>query len=280
MNFEDHFLHDQRLIFTATLTAGRDQIQAEWLKSKQTLQRIWPRKGRRVLSIIHEGVGEIGNEDANDFVAEINSIGKHTPIDIIIHTPGGGATASDRIAEALVDRSETTAFIPLYAWSGGTEIALATQLICMGNGATLSPTDIQLGDTGVSARTVIQLAKQLGNQASESLQIAAIEAEKFLRDRTQRACTLINRRHKGGWWNRDRCALARTLTSGDLSHSHRIGYREARHLGIRVLRKMPREVEQFVNKRREQLHLLHELDSQITFVQVNAPSKSNEIAAA
>jgi ClpP class serine protease len=49
-----------------------------------------------------------------------------TPIDIILHTPGGLVLAASQIASALAEHDGTVrAIIPHYAMSGGTLIALA-----------------------------------------------------------------------------------------------------------------------------------------------------------
>ena len=65
------------------------------------------------------------------------------PIDIIVHTPGGLVLAAGR-SPALADR-EGDVFVPHYAMSGGTLIALAADEIVMDANAVLGPVDPQLG---------------------------------------------------------------------------------------------------------------------------------------
>ena len=52
------------------------------------------------------------------------------PIDIILHTPGGLVLAAEQIAHAILKHpGEVTVFVPHYAMSGGTFIALAADEI-------------------------------------------------------------------------------------------------------------------------------------------------------
>jgi hypothetical protein len=247
-----------------------EHIRADWAKAKVAFEKAWPRKGHKLLFVIHEGHDGLSNEDATDVVAEINMMKKAQPIDVIIHSPGGGVTASERIAEALIDKRGTAAFVPFYAWSGGTKIALATERVFLAKGASLSPMDIQIEtDLGVfAARTLIEQARR--DDAPPDLRIIASTAEKLIRDEEQKACELINRCHRGGWWGRAKCDLAQKLTSGELHHGHRIGLKQAKEFGIKAEPMMPGAgvIYEFINKRREQLRRLRELETQVTFVQV------------
>ena len=68
------------------------------------------------------------------------------PIDILLHTPGGLVLASEQIACALKrHKGKVTVFVPHYAMSGGTLIALAADEIIMDPDAVLGPVDPQLG---------------------------------------------------------------------------------------------------------------------------------------
>ena len=83
--------------------------------------------------------------EAFEVLAQIRSVGKDTPIDIVLHTPGGSAFACELIAAALKDRPNTTAYVPYCAMSAGTIIALATEKVVMGRHACLGPIDLQFG---------------------------------------------------------------------------------------------------------------------------------------
>src|SRR2546427_3545955 len=72
----------------------------------------------------------------------------HVPIDLVLHTPGGLVLAAVQIARALHEhQGKVTAFVPHYAMSGGTLIALAADEIVMSRHAVLGPVDPQLGQS-------------------------------------------------------------------------------------------------------------------------------------
>jgi ClpP class serine protease len=81
------------------------------------------------------------------------------PIDIILHTPGGLVLASQQIACALCDhQAKVTAFVPHYAMSGGTLIALAADEIVMDPHAVLGPVDPQIGQ--FPAASILKVVEQ------------------------------------------------------------------------------------------------------------------------
>lgn len=76
-----------------------------------------------------------------------------TPIDLIMHTPGGLALAAEMIAMALRSHpAPVTEVVPFYPMSGGTLIALAADEILMERFTTLGPVDPQIMTRPVSAR--------------------------------------------------------------------------------------------------------------------------------
>ena len=68
----------------------------------------------------------INMDDAEAVIHAIDMTDPEVPIDLILHTPGGLALASFQIARAINARpGKVTVFVPHYAMSGGTLIALA-----------------------------------------------------------------------------------------------------------------------------------------------------------
>jgi hypothetical protein len=245
----------------ADLNTEREEIGTEWETLKGHLRQSWPRKRHRLLFVIHEGAQKIDDEEATDLITEINLLDKSVPLDVILHTHGGYLSACDRIAEALVRRPRTAAFVPFYAMSGGTKIALATRQIFFGSGANLGPTDVQY--MGSPALDIIQTAREEGDAASEQLKFAAREVRRVLKEESKKACRLINRRHKGFFGG---CSLAQNLTSGERYHGARITYAEARKLKIKVSDKLPKVLYEFIAKRRPQLRRLQELESAVKVI--------------
>ena len=85
--------------------------------------------------------------DAEEVIRAIQLTDEEVPIDLVLHTPGGLVLASLQIARAVRARKgKVTVFVPHYAMSGGTLIALAADEIVMDSHAVLGPVDPQLGE--------------------------------------------------------------------------------------------------------------------------------------
>ncbi|HCD71370.1 MAG TPA: hypothetical protein DEQ04_02240, partial [Thermovirga lienii] len=106
------------------------------------LRALEKKRGSRVITLIHrqETVGFLGMfarnfiniEDSEEILRAIRMTSEDTPIDLIVHTPGGLLLAAEQIAAALNKHpAKVTVFVPHYAMSGGTLIALAADEIVM-----------------------------------------------------------------------------------------------------------------------------------------------------
>src|SRR5258708_110899 len=64
--------------------------------------------------------------DAEEVIRAVHLTDEEVPIDLVLHTPGGLVLASLQIARAIqAHKAKVTVFVPHYAMSGGTLIALA-----------------------------------------------------------------------------------------------------------------------------------------------------------
>src|SRR3954467_661322 len=128
--------------------------------------RIEEARKTRVIAMIHRqesasvlGVpvaGSISIDDSEAILRAIRLTPPEQPIDIILHTPGGLVLAAEQIGKALVERKgKVTVFIPHYAMSGGTLIALAADEIVMDPNAVLGPVDPQIA--GVPAASILKV---------------------------------------------------------------------------------------------------------------------------
>ncbi|HAF66688.1 MAG TPA: hypothetical protein DCG91_02715 [Clostridiales bacterium UBA9857] len=99
-------------------------------------------RGSRVITLIHrqESVSFLGIplsryiniEDSEQVLRAIRQTDENVPIDLIVHTPGGLVLAAEQIALALMrHKAKVTVFVPHYAMSGGTLLALAADEIVM-----------------------------------------------------------------------------------------------------------------------------------------------------
>jgi len=256
--------------FLAAASARRWSIQNDWFKTQRELQAIWPRQGHTVVALIHEGDTGLDAEDATDVLSVIQQLKANQPVDVILHTHGGSAAAANRIAAALVGRRNTAAFIPFYAESAGTEVALATEQIFLGKSANLSPIDIHI--EGTPARDIVQLAKEKGKDASEGLKLAAKVAQRALRDEAKTIAALVHPNHRKARG----AALAKMLTSGQSYHGELIRLGKARRLGIKVSSGVPDPLYGFIGKRRAQLRQLRELDQHLKFIHRGEPEPAAE----
>lgn len=81
-------------------------------------------------------------EDSEQVLRAIKLTDDDIPIDLILHTPGGLVLAAEQIAHALCRHPvRVTIFVPHYAMSGGTLLALAADEIVMDENAVLGPVD-------------------------------------------------------------------------------------------------------------------------------------------
>src|SRR5882724_12346896 len=135
------------------------------------LSRLERARKSRVISLVHrqETMSLLGFplmryidvNDSEDLLRAIKLTDADCPIDLIIHTPGGLVLAAGQIAHALRrHRAKVTVFVPHYAMSGGTLIALAADEIVMDPNAVLGPVDPQLGQSpAASILTVLDKKK-------------------------------------------------------------------------------------------------------------------------
>jgi ClpP class serine protease len=121
------------------------------------LQQLERSRRSRVIALIHreETVAILGIpivryidiQDSEEVLRAIRLTPADLPIDIVLHTPGGLVLAAEQIARALRDHpGRVTVFVPHYAMSGGTLIALASDEVVMDPHAVLGPVDPQLGN--------------------------------------------------------------------------------------------------------------------------------------
>jgi ClpP class serine protease len=128
-------------------------------------------RGSRAIALVHreETMSLLGFplrryidvNDSEEVLRAIKLTDPERPIDLIVHTPGGLVLAAGQIAHALKHhRAKVTVFVPHYAMSGGTLIALAASEIVMDPNAVLGPVDPQLGQSpAASVLTVLERKK-------------------------------------------------------------------------------------------------------------------------
>jgi len=134
------------------------QQRALAVQRARALRALEKREGTRVITMIHrrEGFaflgipfgGFIDIEDSESVIRAIEMTGREVPIGLVLHTPGGLVLAAEQIAAALAAHpARVTVYVPHYAMSGGTMIALAADRIVMAPSAVLGPVDPRSAST-------------------------------------------------------------------------------------------------------------------------------------
>lgn len=207
----------------------------------------------RVIALIHrqESVSILGIplaryidiQDSEQVLRAIKLTDEKVPIDLILHTPGGLVLASEQIANALMRHDgRVTVFVPHYAMSGGTLVALAADEIVMDDNAVLGPVDPQIGQfPAVSILSV--LSQKPPAEIDDQTLILADISRKAIRQ-VQETVRRIGCCH----YTEDQAQhFAEELASGRWTHDYPISVEEARELGLNVTTEMPREIYQLMS---------------------------------
>src|SRR5215207_4571430 len=157
------------------------------------------------------------------------------PIDLVLHTPGGLVLAAEQIALALLERpGKVTVFVPHYAMSGGTLLALTADEIVMDPHAVLGPVDPQIGDMPAASIVKLLAIKPPGQISDEMLVLADVAQKARVQVAAFVDGVLLKHMPK------DRAAaIAAALSEGRWTHDFPITVDMARQLGLAVSTDMP-----------------------------------------
>lgn len=230
------------LVFTLFGSRGNDSARADLLKRFET------ERHSRVISLIHRqestsvlGVevdNHISIEDSEAVLRAIRLTPPEQPIDLILHTPGGLVLAAEQISKALVEhKGKVTVFVPHYAMSGGTMIALAADEIVMDVNAVLGPVDPQIG--GMPAGSIVNvLAMKHRDSISDETIILADMAQKARVQVAAFITQLLLKRMP----EKQAVQVATILSEGRWTHDFPLIVPALRELGLPVTTDMPRLV--------------------------------------
>jgi ClpP class serine protease len=177
-------------------------------------------------------------QDSEEIIRAIQLTDDETPIDIIIHTPGGLVLASLQIAMALnKHKGKVTVFVPHYAMSGGTLIALAADEVVMCNTAVLGPVDPQIDKYPAVSLLRVVKEKPISDIDDNTLIMADI-GEKALKQVEKSIYDLLI----DNFDDVKAKAIAKKLTEGKWTHDYPITFEEAKELGLNVSDDMPKTI--------------------------------------
>jgi len=218
------------------------------VRRAQAIRAIESSHGSRVITMIHRQekrslfgftvTRHIDLEAAQTIIAAIKDTPEDMPIDLIIHTPGGLVLAAMQIARAVeAHKAKVTVYVPVYAMSGGTLIALAADEIVLGEFSVLGPIDPQIA--GLPAASIVKArdSKPIASVFDLTLVLADV-SEKALDQVKRGAVELLAPRMEPAAAE----ALAAKLTGGHWTHDYALTATEARALGLPVKVGMPKEI--------------------------------------
>jgi len=218
------------------------------VRRAQAIRAIEKSHATRVITMIHRQEKRslfgfavsrhIDLEDAQTIIAAIKETPDDIPIDLVIHTPGGLVLAAMQIARAVeAHKAKVTVYVPVYAMSGGTLIALAADEIVLGEFSVLGPIDPQIA--GLPAASIVKARDLKSTEGVFDLTLVLADvAEKALAQVKRGAVELLTPRMDQAAAE----ALADKLAGGHWTHDYALTASEARALGLPVKVGMPPEV--------------------------------------
>ena len=173
--------------------------------------------------------------DSEEVLRAIQMTDEKVPLDLVLHTPGGLVLAALQIAKAVRDhKAKVTVFVPHYAMSGGTLIALAADEIVMCAHSVLGPIDPQIGQSPAASLIKVVEEKPIARVDDQTLVLADV-GRKAITQVKESATDLLQRRLPAD----QASALAEKLATGTWTHDYPIWASTARALGLSVSTDMP-----------------------------------------
>jgi ClpP class serine protease len=215
---------------------------------RRLLARLEKQRSSRVIIMVHrqETMALLGFpifrfidiNDSEEVIRAIHLTDQDVPIDIILHTPGGLVLASLQIARALKKHpGKVTIFVPHYAMSGGTLIALAADEIAMCEHAVLGPVDPQIAQMP-AASLLRAVSKKPLEQLEDKTLVMADQAEMAIVEVRNSIFELLQDKLPP----EKAQELAQTLSEGRWTHDFPITFEVAQALGLPVSADVPKEV--------------------------------------
>lgn len=234
------------LLFLALLPAIRQRMMEG--SRLRLIHEIEKERNSRVILLVHrqETMSLLGFpimryidiHDSEQVLRAIRMTPDEMPIDLILHTPGGLVLAAEQIARAIQrHKGKVTVFVPHYAMSGGTLIALAADEIVMDENAVLGPVDPQVG--GLPAASILATVEKKDiNKLEDNTLILADVARKAIAQMENFVFELLKEKLE----EEKARELARVLTSGTWTHDYPITVEKLKEFGLKVSTEVPVKV--------------------------------------
>jgi len=217
-------------------------------KRLAAIEAIQEERGSRVITLIHreETVSLFGIpvnkyidiDDAEAILRVIRLTPGDKPIDLIVHTPGGLVLAASQIAHAIQKhKGKVTVFVPHYAMSGGTLIALAAGEIVMDPNAVLGPVDPQIGQ--YPAASIIRAVEMKTPEKAEDQTLILADIS---RKAINQVASLVAELLEKCMPEADAQKVAALITTGQFTHDFPITVERAKSVGLCISTDMPKSI--------------------------------------
>ena len=228
----------------------RRQMEFRRIRSLQEFER---GRNSRVILLIHrqESISLLGIpisryisiEDSEQVLRAIRLTPPDVPIDLILHTPGGLVLATEQIARALIRHpAKVSVFVPHYAMSGGTMLALASDEIVMDANAVLGPVDPQLGNYPAASIIKVVEDKPIGEIDDQTLIMADLSRKAIQQVQRFVRTLLKDSIPKQKVQPENIESIIDALTTGRVTHDYPITVEEATEMGLPITVGLPRSI--------------------------------------
>jgi ClpP class serine protease len=231
-------------------TALQPVLRQRMLDAMRTrkIAQLERQRNSRVILLVHRQetmrllgfplVRYIDINDSEEILRAIQMTDEDIPLDIVLHTPGGIVLAALQIARAIHEhKAKVTVFVPHYAMSGGTLIAVAADEIIMSKHAVLGPIDPQIGQSPAASLIKVVEQKPIERVDDETLVMADV-GRKAIAQLKQSATDILKKRLPA-----DKAeALAEKLSTGTWTHDYPLFAATAKELGLPVSTNIPNDV--------------------------------------
>ena len=215
---------------------------------QRLIAKIERQSGSRLILLVHrqETMAVLGFpifryidiQDSEEVMRAIRLTDPDLPLDLVLHTPGGLVLAATQIACALhKHKAKVRVFVPHYAMSGGTLIALAADEIVMDEHAVLGPVDPQLGEYPAASLIKVRREKPIQDIDDRTLILADV-AEKALSQIHDTLRILLSDKYEPAQAE----AITKILSQGIWTHDNPITFEKATQLGLKVSADMPPDI--------------------------------------
>lgn len=231
-------------LFLSSLQPIWQRRQIEYRRVR-TIREIEQQRNSRVILLVHrqESLSLLGIpvsryitiEDSEQVLRAIRFTPPDVPIDLILHTPGGLVLATEQIARALIRHpAKVSVFVPHYAMSGGTMLALASDEIVMDANAVLGPVDPQLGNLPAASVLKVVEDKPIAEIDDQTLIMADL-SRKAIQQVQRFVRTLLKDTVPTQKIQPDNIEpIIEALTTGRVTHDYPITVEEATEMGLPI----------------------------------------------